>query len=339
MGELADRVVQKIKSFGGAAEAAAYFEVSEALIRQWELGSKTPSLAAAEKVFYEQVNSSGECWNTLPEAAWEGKQVCLLLPWYKSTSPMTALSLMAMLDRSKMGIIMAFGDAFISHTRNRLATDFLKSGIEWSFWADDDMIFPMGNAEWFNKVTHLNLPPKFAGEHTINRLLSHKKTLVGGLYFGRTLEGKPMFCEGATSKMTASEIRAIAPTDKLLPTRWAATGCLLVHKSVYTDISKNFPALEHSWFSPSEHDLVAQSRKIVEILRDQSISAEKKVEAATEQMKVALQKTKNWSALGTGEDVIFCLRAGQSGHQPHVDLGVVCGHIGHSVYGPSNTRG
>jgi hypothetical protein len=38
--------------------------------------------------------------------------------------------------------------------------------------------------------------------------------------------------------------------------------------------------------------------------------------------------------LGSGEDVSFCLRAAAAGHQPHVDMGLVCGHIGYQCFGP-----
>lgn len=336
MGILADKVARKVSELG-VPQAAEYFEVSETLVKQWEAGSKCPSLAAAEKVFADEAGPSSETWNTLPEASWEGKNVCLLLPWYKTTHPATALSLMAMLDRSKMGIIMAFGDAFISHSRNRLAADFLKTNCEWSFWADDDMVFPMGNAEWFNKVTGLNLSEKFAGMHTLNRLLSHQKKLVGGLYFGRHPQGKPMFAEGASSNMTAAEIRAIAPTDKILPTKWVATGCMLVHRTVYADISKQFPSIDGAWFSPSEHNLLENANAVVRIFKDQSLGPQEKLSLATKELQDGLEKAKGWSKLGTGEDVIFCLRAFQAGHQPYVDLGAVCGHVGHAVYGPKNT--
>jgi hypothetical protein len=242
-----------------------------------------------------------------------------------------------MLDRSKMGLIMAFGDAFISHSRNRLAADFLKTNCEWSFWADDDMVFPMGNAEWFNKVTGFNLPEKFASVHTLNRLLSHQKKLIGGLYFGRTPQGKPMFAEGASSSMTAAEIRAITPTDKILPTKWVATGCMLVHRTVYSDISKQFPSIDGAWFSPSEHNLLENANTVVRIFKDQSLGPQEKLALATKELQEGLEKAKGWSRLGTGEDVIFCLRAFQAGHQPYVDLGTVCGHVGHSTYGPKNT--
>ena len=38
-----------------------------------------------------------------------------------------------------------------------------------------------------------------------------------------------------------------------------------------------------------------------------------------------------------GEDQTFGIRAGKSGHQSYVDMGLICGHIGTCVYGPHNT--
>ena len=43
------------------------------------------------------------------------------------------------------------------------------------------------------------------------------------------------------------------------------------------------------------------------------------------------------SRLNSGEDQTFCRRAAKVGHQPFVDLGLVCGHIGSTVFGPHNT--
>jgi len=49
------------------------------------------------------------------------------------------------------------------------------------------------------------------------------------------------------------------------------------------------------------------------------------------------QASDNNSKLGTGEDVIFCHRARQAGHQPYVDLDCVAGHCGSHVYGFDST--
>jgi hypothetical protein len=48
-------------------------------------------------------------------------------------------------------------------------------------------------------------------------------------------------------------------------------------------------------------------------------------------------KSRQSSGLGVGEDVIFCRRAREAGHDVFVDLGLVAGHVGYCCYGPKNT--
>lgn len=261
-------------------------------------------------------------------------RVVLALPWYKSASPITAFSVMGLVDRARTMLLLNFGDAFVAHTRNTVADLFLETDVEWMLTIDDDMVVPFGNSAWFNAFTRFNLPEKFAGVNAMDRLLSHGKTLVGGLYFGRHPFGPPMYAEGCNDAAEAARAR-MAPQDAVKPTRWVGTGCMLVHRSVFLDIEKMFPRLARKgkrggqWFTSTEHDLVA------------AVDDAKRALAAGDNRR-ALQlldeasHSKN-SSLGMGEDVAFCLRAKQAGHQPYVDFGLVCGHLGDRIYGPTNT--
>lgn len=225
MSYLSNLVIQRIQELGVEA-AAEFFDVSPALIRQWRDTSKPVSLTAVERVFdLGAIAAPGK----IETAAWEGKKVCFLLPFYRGCGAYTCWSLLGLLDRTKMKVLMRSGDAFVAHTRNKLVTSFLETDCEWSMWVDDDLILPIGNAKWFNAITSFNLPEKFAGFHTLNRLFAANKTLVGGLYFGRSAGGKPMYAEGCHNLTEASWIRA-GPHDVVKPTRWVATGCLLVHR-------------------------------------------------------------------------------------------------------------
>lgn len=338
----------------GDADAAQFFGVSKALIQQWRTGSKPPSLAAVEKVF-----EAPEEKTTLGKAEWEGRKVTILQPFYKSVHPTTHFALLGLLDRTKMGAIMRFNDAFISHSRNTLAKMYLDTGVEWSFWIDDDMIIPWGNASWFNQYTGMNLPEKFAGKHTLSALLSHNKSLVGALYFGRNSEGKALYYEAMlpTPEGVQENIRAHqAPRDELRPVRWAGTGALLVHRQVYLDIQARFPHLapqhpSEPWhfFSNTDDAAVARLKETYE----EVTRAEQQLKAGTlslpqmeaflsdlrRQMSEAQADSIRNSRLQQGEDQTFGIRAGQAGHQTYVDLGVVCGHIGVACYGPHNTGG
>ena len=338
MSYLRDLVLQKLRSFPTIGEAAAFFEVSGGLAKQWDAGSKPVSLAAVEKVF------SVDALPAAREAEvkmWEGKQVCLLLPSYKQTNPRTAFSILSLFDRTRMAVMLDFGDAMIAHSRNKLADRFLKSNIEWCLTLDDDMVFPFGNAQLFNQFCGSNLPERFAGLNTVDRLLSHGKTLVGGLYFGRWAGGKAVYAEGFHSKEEESYARR-APHDLIKPTRWVGTGCMLIHRSVFLDIEAKFPHLARNaegnfghWFTPSEHDLKEATSEALSVLDDVSISETARVAEARKLIARGQALSKAHSGLGTGEDVTLCHRAAQSGHQSFVDMGLVCGHIGERVFLPN----
>lgn len=273
----------------------------------------------------------------IPESPmFENRKVCLALPFYKSTDPRTAFSLMGLIDRKKTAVMLDFGDAFIAHSRNKLADNFLKSSMEWLLMVDDDMILPFGNAQIFKSFTGFAFDDKFAGLNAIDRLLSHGKSLVGGLYFGRWVNGKPVYAEGSESKQEEELVRR-GPHDICKPTRWVGTGCLLIHRTVFTAIEAKFPHLARkangkggNWFTSSEHDLNSAVAEAVGQMEQGDI------DGALESLKTGQRRARQFSGLGVGEDVVFCHRSAQAGHQPHVDLGLLCGHTGSFCYGPRN---
>lgn len=279
------------------------------------------TLAQAQTAL-DDLEQGGESFPTI--GAPGKKNLMLLLPQYKSTNPATLFSLLGLWDPTQMRCSMRHGDAMISHTRNRLAQDFLASDCEWALFVDDDMVLPIGNAGWFNGVTNLNLPKEQAGQHTIKRLLASGKKIVGGLYFGRQPKGKPMFFEGVNRPDVADRLRKTRPTT-VQPTEWVGTGCLLVHRTVFTDIQRT-----HPWIAPKNPSLPWEFFSPAPDAMIRATSGEA-VDPAV--LKAELAKYRP----GVGEDVMFCRRAFASGHQPHVDLGLVCGHVGGSVYGPTNT--
>lgn len=246
MSQLQDKVIQKIRELG-VEPAAVFFGVSKLLISQWERGSKPISLSAVEKVVAEEPSQK-----VTSNCDWEGKKVSVCLPWYSDVCPLTAIGLMSIYNKEKMGVLLNHGNSFIAHSRNLLASQFMRSGVEWSFWLDGDVIFPTGNAAWFNSVTHFNVPEKFSGMHTLNRLLSHQKSMIGGWYYQRMEGGKPTFAEANSSPALV----AAGPRDEIRPTDWIATGCLLIHRSVFESITKQHPHLENKWFSHGEKELL-----------------------------------------------------------------------------------
>ena len=268
------------------------------------------------------------------------KKVMVVLPWQKQVSPLTAFCVSKLIDRRRATSILNFGDAFVVHSRNSCADVFLSSPCDYMLTLDDDMIVPFGDATWFNAMTKFNLPEPFASLNALDRLMSHGKTLVGALYFGRHPHGPPVYSEGA-AKHEADYSRR-GPHNLIKPTKWVGTGCMLIHRSVYEDIEKRFPRLARGpnkkggqWFTSSEVSLVDKLDTIKDALSGPLTS--EKAYKALELVEAAITNAKYENTLGCGEDVSFCLRALAAGHQPFIDMGLICGHIGHCVYGPRNT--
>lgn len=274
-------------------------------------------------------------------------RVLIALPWYKSVSPVTAFSVMGLIDRSRVGILLHHGDAFVIHTRNKVGDYFLRSEFEWMLTLDDDVVCPFGNAKWFNSYTGFNFPEKFAGMHTLNRLLSHGKKLVGAVYWGRHANGKAMYCEGMNDPQEAATVRKMVPVDHIKPTRWVGTGCMLIHRDVFLDIEKRYPNLARGsdgsggqWFTPAQHkvlETIERARKVLRPDKGAGLTSEDAYNAL-KILEDGAAANRNGAKLGMGEDVTFCIRAAEAGHQPYVDLGLVCGHMGNIIYGPKNTK-
>ncbi len=262
-------------------------------------------------------------------------KVLVICPWYKSVCPPTAFCVAQLTDKRRTASAIQFGDAYIQHTRNSCTDTFLETGLEWSLWIDDDCVCPFGNAQWYNAFTGWNLPEPFASFNTIDRLLSHNKSFVGGLYFGRSSpNANPVYGEGHRERDYALK----APMEVLKPTRWIGFGCVMVHRSVFEDIEKRFPLLARGpnkrggqWFSSSEHtaqDWILRTKNMLSVGPMDGPKAMK----AYEMLVQAEADAKAHSSLGQGEDVTFALRAKQSGHTCFLDMGLLCGHVGSVVY-------
>lgn len=268
-------------------------------------------------------------------------KVMVVFPWQKIVCPLTAFSVAQLMDRSRTASAINFGDAFVAHSRNHCANVFLQSKFEWMLTIDDDMVVPFGDSHWYRLTTGFNFPEKFLGLNALDRLLSHNKTLVGALYFGRHKDGPGVYNEGPDPAESAW-IRK-GPHDICKPTKWVGTGCMLIHRTVFEDIEKKFPTIARGadksgghWFTSTEASLMSQLRTLKNFLSSGPCTGDmayKALQAVTAMEANAAAE----NSLGMGEDVSFCLRAAAAGHVPHVDLGLVCGHIGYTVFGPHNT--
>jgi hypothetical protein len=266
-----------------------------------------------------------------------GSKILIALPWQKSVSPITATCIAQLIDRRRCASSLHFGDAFVAHTRNSIADTFLKSKCEWMLSIDDDMVVPFGDPQWFKFYTGFRFPEKFMGLNALDRLMSHGKSLVGALYFGRSPGAPPVYNEGMQE---AAHARG-GPHDVCKPTRWVGTGCMLTHRSVFESIEQRFPRLSRAanngrgqWFTSTEASLLDTVVKARDSLQRDASPAGAFAAMGMLEHAVALSTAENF--LGSGEDVSFCLRANAAGHQAHVDMGLICGHLGTFCYGPAN---
>ncbi len=271
-----------------------------------------------------------------------GTKVLVAKPWHKSVHPLTAFSVGQLCDRRRTADMLNFGDAFVVHSRNKCADAFLSSPLEWMLMVDDDMVIPFGDAKWYRNATGFPFSEPFIGFNALDRLLSSKKTVVGALYSGRYPKSNLMYNEAGCNPEENAFARR-GPHDIVKPTKWVATGCLLIHRQVFLDIEKRFPKLARGgdgkggqFFTSTEASLVDRVQMIRDNLLKGPMTGEKAYKAL-EGIESALSESRADNTLGFGEDVSFCLRAASAGHQPHVDLGLVCGHIGHAIYGLHNT--
>ena len=267
------------------------------------------------------------------------RKVMIAMPWQKQVSPITAFCVGQLIDRRRTTAVLNFGDAFVAHSRNSIADTFLASECEYLLTIDDDMVVPFGSAAWYAANTGFNFAEKFMGLNALDRLMSHRKSLVGGLYFGKYKHGPAVYNEGSSEP----EYARAAPHDCIKPTRWVGTGCMLTHRTVFEAIEKKFPRLARlgakggQWYTSTEASLMDRIERVRDRLTDGTPLDGRAAYAALDGVSAALAAVSQENTLGSGEDVSFCLRAAASGHQPYVDMGLVCGHIGHCVYGPQNT--
>lgn len=267
-----------------------------------------------------------------------GKKILVGLPWQKITNPVTAFCVSRLVDSRRCACTLNFGDAFVAHTRNSIGDTFLASELEWLLMVDDDMVLPIGSAEVFRAYTGFDFPEKFMSLHAIDRLMSHGKTLVGALYYGRqSLTSPAVFNEAAANKLISDQFRK-GPKDEVRQTRWVGTGCMLIHRKVFEDIEKKFPRLARGadkkgghWFTSCEAGLLDRLEALRDGFRGKQLDGQSAYLMLSElERSLAIAKQEN--TLGYGEDVSFCARAAAAGHPAFVDLGLRCGHIGHYCY-------
>lgn len=224
-----------------------------------------------------------------------GRDIFVGLPWYKSSNPVTTFTLVAMaldLGRDKIRFDMSIGDAKIEHSRNRLAHKFLETDAKWLMMIDDDIIPSIGRPAWFR---HWVQGARNISDLPLQRHVLHR--LVGA---NKSLVGASYFGRQEGGALMCSDpllfARAKTYEDAVVPVDWVGTGCMLIHRNVFADIRAKY----------------GDSLKID--VPDYDYDYFRPFDSAR------------------GEDVSFCIRAKESGNQPHIDLGLPVFHVGYRCY-------
>jgi hypothetical protein len=250
-----------------------------------------PTSTVFSEIITESRSQSG-----LPSyrAEFEGRDVFVGFPCYKTTNPVTAFAMIAMaLDfgRDKIRFDMSIGDAMVYHSRNVLAEKFLQTDAKYLLMIDDDIIPCIGRPSWMRStvVSARNVQDGPLQRHILHRLINSGKSIVGGAYFGRQENGKLMCSDQSLEKAARQYDDFIVPVD------WIGTGCILIHRKVFIDIKEKFPELATNNAEASFDFFLPMAGHV-------------------------------------GEDVAFCHRAKKAGHQPHIDLGTPVFHVGYKTY-------
>lgn len=302
----------------GAEEVSKLLDTPLNILNQFISGKKSPALKTCQKIIdlWGKVAPEGDGslsqwieddgttngsyvpaeWGRKKEA-WKGRDVCLCLPVYRDVPGMHHFVMLCLAMKYKMAMRLEYrgDDSMITRSRNQLAKRFLDTGASWSIWLDSDMVFPFGHAGAYSTMTNMkNVPEKFLGMDTIERLITWNKTIVGGCYWDRRGGGKLI---AGSSQPILSPI----PSDNLQAITFNGTGCLAVHRQVFLDIAAKFPETMSAESLGNECGFFTNIQTPHRML---------------------------------GEDESFAKRATDSGHPTYLDLGLICGHIGSgSVFG------
>ena len=195
--------------------------------------------------------------------------------------------------KDKFRFEMCLGDAKIGRARNRLAAKFLETDARYLLMLDDDIVPCIGRPNW---MRYWVPPSRSKSDQVLQRHVAHR--LIGS---GKTMVAGAYFGRQENAALMCSNQdlsqRVKDSDDAVVPVDWVAAGCVLVHRQVFVDIRKKF----------------GDSLKINVPDYDYDYFRELDGER--------------------GEDVSFCVRAKEAGHQPHVDLGIPVYHVGYKIYG------
>jgi hypothetical protein len=212
--------------------------------------------------------------------------------------------------------IHVVGSMMTDVSRNHIVDDFLRSDVEWLRWLDADNVDKIGS---------------------IRRLLDTQKSLVTGIYTKRNSSGEPI-AYFATEE-GYQHVGSYTPGE-IIPIEAAGLGGLLVHRSVFEDIQKNY-----RMFNIQGGGVVTVHKDDIQGDVMDSDAAESDGQAIDGVLHLRLRQLSTrrpfaffMLQFGRSEDYGFYEMAAHSGHPLWLDTGVEIGHIGEHIYTPAESR-
>lgn len=144
-------------------------------------------------------------------------------PHNRDLAPEYVLSLIALLRGNPLNLRVHMYQSCLVHVgRNIIAQSVLRSGSEYLLFIDSDISFP----PW-----------------AVERLLSHKKDIVGGMYFKKAFPHAPLVysCKGENYECIHNPPSTLFECDGL------GTGFLLIHRKVLEKLSKDKWVKKHGF--------------------------------------------------------------------------------------------
>lgn len=239
------------------------------------------------------------------------EKVSIGLPFYESFTGEQTTQLVQFVahaaKRHTICDVITSGAMTADHNRNLIAAEFLKSQAEWLFWIDADTLVPVGALE---------------------RLLSHGRTLVSGLYYGKYDPHPPIAYTVYNGAFTPIDKTIRWERGEIIPVDATGMGCMLTHRSVYEDILANFKV-----FQVPGGGLVTVHNSDVIGSPDEKHEHDGKVYRGQLRLRLKEPDLTNMrfpffmiEHIRT-EDMYFFDKARRVGHSPVLDTSVECQHL------------
>ena len=316
--DLTQAILEHIYELGGEKSETCqkYYDRSQQTLKNWCQNPSIIPLGAILKFLDRAPKIQDDIIEILePHFDYDGENGTWSLPNRGKTSVMVCMpilnqpsvpfmwTMIYLAKKYELGFDIQ-ADTRIERSRNMLAKRFLASNCQWSLWVDSDMAPPIANANYFRWLTgSTTVANEHAGYDVLERLMSHRKPIVGAVYASRRYHGALVMQpeinpRSHEDKLLANQIRR-GQGQGLAGVEWIGFGVALIHREVFLEVQRRFPNLApQSELAPWRYFHVEQDE---------------------------------------GEDEAFCQRARACSIPIWLDTQLVSGHVGNMAFLPEHT--